>query len=98
MGSLSLELLQQLARLKGAQPEEVVAAQIKAAVDKQLASSGQRGAEWTLLTSDNDIIDETMVAAAIVLHLRTGTDVLGLGEVQQVTAGYAAARHQLLHR
>lgn len=83
---MSLELLQQLARLKGAQPEKVVAAQIKEAVDKQLASSGQRGAEWTLLTSDNDIIDETMVAAAIVLHLRTGsTDVLGLGEVQQGT-------------
>lgn len=37
---MSLELLQQLARLKGAQPEEVVAAQIKAAVDK-LAQSGR---------------------------------------------------------
>jgi hypothetical protein len=84
---MSLQLLQQMAQVKGVAAEVVVAEQIRQAVDKQLASSGQRGAEWTLLTSESDITDESTVAAAIMLHLQTrSTDVLqGLGEVQQGT-------------
>lgn len=67
------KVLQTLAARRSISEEEVVEGQITTGVDRYLKQSGQGGAEWSLVTISNAMVELDQVASAIVLHLQDGS-------------------------